>query len=121
MTKQELLQAIAQLNMVELKDLVHSLKNQYGIDLAMVASSTPSVSKVSEAPVKTGYDVVLVNSGAAKLGVVKVVKEVTGLDLREAREIVDYTPSVVAENVSKDKADQIKKSLVDVGATVEIR
>lgn len=116
---------LVNLTVKEVNELATILKDEYGIEPAaaapvMVASSggddaAPAVAE------KTAFDVVLKSAGAAKLAVVKLVKDLTGLGLKEAKELVDTAPKPIKEGVAKDEADALKKQLEEAGAEVEIR
>ena len=102
------------------------MKDQYGIEPAaagavMVASAGGAGSDAPAAEEKTSFDVILKSAGAQKLAVVKLVKELTGLGLKEAKDLVDAAPKPVKEGVAKDEADALKKSLEEAGAEVEIK
>lgn len=110
------------LTVKEVQELADFLKTEYGIEpaaAAVVVSGGGAGEAAAEE--KTAFDVVLVSGGASKLGVVKVVKEITGLGLKEAKEIVDGAPKAVKEGVSKAEADEIAAKLKDAGAEVEVK
>jgi large subunit ribosomal protein L7/L12 len=110
------------LTVKEVQELADILKTEYGIEpaaAAVVVSGGGAGEAAAEE--KTAFDVVLVSGGASKLGVVKVVKEITGLGLKEAKEIVDGAPKAVKEGVSKAEADEIAAKLKDAGAEVEVK
>ena len=108
----------------EVNELAAILKDEYGIEPAaaapvmMAGGGGDAPAAVAE---KTSFDVILKEAGAAKLGVVKLVKELTGLGLKEAKELVDSAPKAVKEGVSKDEAEGLKKSLEEAGAVVELK
>jgi large subunit ribosomal protein L7/L12 len=120
----ELGDALVNLTVKEVQDLANYLKETYGIEpaAAAVAVAGPAAG-AAEAVVeeKTQFDVVLKSAGAAKLAVVKLVKEMTGLGLKEAKEKVDAAPSSIKEGVTKDEAEALKNLLVEAGAEVEIK
>ena len=97
------------------------MKEELGIDPTAVAAAPAAGGAAEAAAEKTEFDVVLTNAGAAKLGVIKVVKEVTGLGLKEAKDLVDNAPKPVKEKVSKAEADELKAKLEAAGATVEVK
>ncbi|GFS04160.1 50S ribosomal protein L7/L12 [Elysia marginata] len=123
----EVAEQLVTLTVKEVNELATILKDEYGIEPATatvaVAQSGGSggADSGSEAEEKTEFDVVLKAAGASKLAVVKLVKELTGLGLKEAKDIVDNAPNPVKESVSKDEAEGIKKSLEDAGAEVELK
>jgi large subunit ribosomal protein L7/L12 len=121
----ELGDALVNLTVKEVQDLANYLKENYGIEpaAAAVAVAAPGAggAAAEEAEVKTSFDVVLKSAGAAKLAVVKLVKEMTGLGLKEAKEKVDAAPSSLKEGVTKDEAEALKKQLEEAGAEVELK
>ncbi len=115
---------LVNLTVKEVNDLVTVLKEEYGIEpaAAAVAVAGPAAGGVAEAAEeKTSFDVVLKSAGAAKLQVVKAVKEACGLGLKEAKELVDAAPKAVKEGVSKDDAEALKKAIEEAGGEVEIK
>lgn len=118
-----LAEELVNLSVKDVKELADILKEEYGIEpaAAAVAVAAPAAAGAAAAEEKTEFDVILKNAGAAKLQVVKVVKEITGLGLKEAKDICDGAPKAVKEKVSKDEAEQIKKQLEDAGAEVELK
>jgi len=122
------LKAIAEqlvnLTVKEVNELAGILKSEYGIEPAAAAvavAAGPAAAPEEEKEEKTSFDVVLKSIGANKLAIVKAVKELTGLGLKEAKDIVDSAPSVIKEGVTKDEAEALKKSLEDAGAEVELK
>jgi large subunit ribosomal protein L7/L12 len=116
---------LVNLTVKEVNELATILKEQYGIEPAaaavVAAGGAGGASEGAAAEEKTEFDVILKDAGASKLAVVKLVKELTGLGLKEAKEIVDSAPKAVKEGVSKDEAEGIKNSLVEAGAEVELK
>ena len=115
---------LVNLTVKEVNDLVTVLKEDYGIEpaAAAVAVAGPAAGGAAEAAEeKTSFDVVLKSAGAAKLQVVKAVKEACGLGLKEAKELVDAAPKAVKEGVSKDDAEALKKAIEEAGGEVEIK
>jgi len=120
----QLAEALVNLTVKEVNELAGILKDDYGIEpAAAVAVAGPAAaSKEEEAPAEqTEFTVVLTAAGQAKLGVVKLVKELTGLGLKEAKELVDAAPKAVKEKVSKEEAESIKSQLIEAGAEVEVK
>jgi len=121
------LKAIAEqlvnLSVKEVNELVTILKDEYGIEpaAAAVAVAAGPAAGAAAAEEKTSFDVVLKSAGAAKLQVIKAVKEACGLGLKEAKDLVDGAPSPVKQGVTKDEAEALKKTLEDVGAEVELK
>jgi len=116
---------LVNLSVKDVNELATILKDEYGIEPAAaavaVAASGASAGGGEAAEEQTEFDVILKSSGAAKLQVVKAVKELTGLGLKEAKDIVDAAPKAVKEGVSKDEAEGMKKALEDAGAEVELK
>lgn len=116
---------LVNLTVKEVNELANILKEEYGIEpaAAAVAVAGPAVAggDAAGAEEKSEFDVILKSAGASKLAVVKLVKELTGLGLKEAKEVVDGAPKPVKEGVSKDEAEGIKKSLEEAGAEVELK
>ena len=113
---------LVNLTVKEVNELANVLKEEYGIEhaAAAVAVAAPAAAGAAAAEEKTAFDVVLKNAGAAKLQVVKAVKEACGLGLKEAKELVDGAPSKLKEGVAKEEAEALKKALEEAGAEVEI-
>lgn len=109
------------LSVLELAELVKAIEEEFGVSAAapvMVAAAGPAVAEAEE---KSEFDVVLVEAGASKMAVIKLVKEVTGLGLKEAKDVVDTAPKPIKEGISKADADELKKKLEDAGAKVELK
>jgi len=120
----KLAEELVNLSVKDVKALADILKEEYGIEpaAAAVAVAAPAAGAAAAVEVEqTEFDVVMKSAGAAKLQVVKVVKDLTGLGLKEAKEIVDGCPKAVKEKVSKDEAESIKKQLEEAGAEVELK
>lgn len=118
----KLAEELVNLTVKEVNELATILKDEYGIEPAAaavaVAAAPAEGAVVAE---KTSFDVILTNAGGAKLQVVKVVKDLTGLGLKEAKDLVDGAPKAVKEGISKEEAEAIKSQLVDAGAEVEVK
>jgi large subunit ribosomal protein L7/L12 len=116
---------LVNLTVKEVNELAQILKDEYGIEPAAAAVAIAAPAGGGDAPAaaaeKTTFDVVLTAGGQAKLGVVKLVKEITGLGLKEAKDLVDAAPKAVKEGVSKEEAESIKAQLTEAGAEVEIK
>ncbi len=124
MTRDEILQAIENMTVLELSELVKAMEERFGVSAAApVAFAAAPVGGAAEAVVeeKTEFDVILASVGDKKINVIKVVRELTGLGLKEAKDLVDNAPKPVKEGVSKFEAEQIKAKLEEVGATVELK
>ena len=114
---------LVNLTVKEVNELAEILKNEYGIEpaAAAVAVAAPAAGGAAAEEEKSSFDVVLKSAGANKLAIVKLVKELTGLGLKEAKDLVDAAPSVIKEGVAKDEADNLKKQLEEGGAEVELK
>jgi large subunit ribosomal protein L7/L12 len=114
---------LVNLSVKEVNELAQILKDEYGIEpaAAAVAVAAPGAGAAPAAAEKTTFDVILKNAGGAKLGVVKVVKDITGLGLKEAKDLVDGAPKPIKEGVSKEEAEAIKAQLTEAGAEVEVK
>ncbi|MEY2650033.1 MAG: 50S ribosomal protein L7/L12 [Schleiferiaceae bacterium] len=116
--------SLVNLTVKEVKELADYLKETYGIEPAAAAvavAAGPAAGGEAAAEEKSSFDVILKNAGAQKLAVVKVVKELTGLGLKEAKDAVDAAPAPIKEGVSKDEAEALKKQLEEAGAEVELK
>ena len=122
MTKEEIMQAIENMTVLELSELVKALEEKFGVSAAApVAVAAAPAAAGAAAEEKTKFDVILANAGASKINVIKVVREITGLGLKEAKEIVDGAPKAIKEKVAKADADAMKAKLEEAGATVEVK
>ena len=122
LTKEVFIESLKEMTILEIKELVDALKAEFGVDPSAVAAAPAAGAAAGAAAAEqTEFDVVLTNAGAAKLGVIKVVKEVTGLGLKEAKDLVDNAPKAVKEKVSKAEAEELKAKLEAAGATVELK
>jgi large subunit ribosomal protein L7/L12 len=126
--KDEILEAISGMTVLELADLVKAVEEKFGVTAAapVAVAAAPAAGggdgAAAAAPEeKTEFDAVLTDVGPNKILVIKAVRELTGLGLKEAKDLVDAAPKAVKEGVAKDEADQVKEKLVEAGATVEIR
>ena len=120
LTAQELIEAIKELTVLELNDLVKACEEEFGVSAAagvVVAAAGPAV----EVEEKTEFDVELTEIGSEKVKVIKVVREITGLGLKEAKDVVDNAPKMLKEGVSKEEAEDVKKKLEEVGAKVTLK
>ncbi|MDI3481931.1 MAG: large subunit ribosomal protein [Tepidanaerobacteraceae bacterium] len=125
MTKEEIISAIENMTVLELADLVKELQDKFGVTaaapVAVAAGPAAGAAPAEAASEQTEFDVILAAAGAEKIKVIKAVREITGLGLKEAKDLVDGAPKPVKEKVSKEEAEQIKAKLTEVGATVEIK
>ena len=124
-TKEQIIEAIKNMTVLELVDLINAIKEEFGVsDMPVVAAAGPVAAGGAAGAAeeeKTEFDVILKSPGAKKIQVIKVVREITGLGLKEAKELVDNAPKPVKEGVSKEEAEEIKKKLEEAGAEVEIK
>jgi len=122
MTKEQIMEAIESMTVLELSELVKALEEKFGVSAAApVAAAAAAPAAAAAAEEQTEFDVILAAAGASKINVIKVVREVTGLGLKEAKELVDGAPKAVKEKISKADADALKAKLEEAGATVEVK
>ena len=122
MNKEQIIEAIESMTVLELSELVKALEEKFGVSAAApVAVAAAPAAAAAAAEEKTEFDVILTSAGDKKIGVIKVVREVTGLGLKEAKELVDGAPKAVKEKISKADADALKAKLEEAGASVEIK
>ncbi|MBA3854850.1 MAG: 50S ribosomal protein L7/L12 [Gemmatimonas sp.] len=125
LSKDEILEAIGNMSVIELTDLIEAFKTKFNVTIAAVAAGGPAAGGAgaggAAAEEKTEFDVVLKDAGAKKIQVIKVVRELTGLGLKEAKDMVDGAPQTLKAGVSKDEAAQVKAKLEAEGATVEVK
>jgi len=123
LTKDELIEQIKKMSVLDLADLVHALEDEFGVSAAApVAVAAPAAAAEAEAEEeKTSFDVVLQAYGEKKIEVIKVVRALTGLGLKEAKAVVEEAPKTVKEGVNKDEAEEAKKQLEAAGATVDVK
>jgi len=127
MTKEEILSAIEKMSVLELSELVKALEEKFGVSAAMpvAVSAVPALGTAAEEEGKkeeqTSFSVELTNAGGQKINVIKVLREITTLGLKEAKDLVDGAPKVVKEGVTKEEAEEMKKKLEAAGATVTIK
>ncbi|MBI5412422.1 50S ribosomal protein L7/L12 [Candidatus Peregrinibacteria bacterium] len=121
---EEILAAVEKLSVLELADLVKAMEEKFGVSAAApvaVATAGGAVAAAGAAEEKTSFNIELTASGPQKIGIIKIVREVTGLGLKEAKDIVDGAPKIVKENATKEEAEKIKKSLEEAGAKVTLK
>ncbi len=119
-TKDEFISSLKEMTLLEVKELVDAMKEEFGVDPSAVAVAAAPVAGAAEEGPST-KTVVLANAGAAKINVIKVIREITGLGLKEAKDIADAAGSVVKENIPAAEAEEIKAKLVEAGAEVELK
>ena len=116
-----ILEEIKSLTILELAELVKAVEAEFGVSAAAPVGVVAAAAPAAAAEEKTEFDVILASFGSNKLGVIKVVRELTGLGLKDAKDLVEGAPKTVKEGVSKDEAEKIKAALTEAGATVEIK
>ena len=121
MNKEQLLEAIESMSVLELSELVKAMEEKFGVSAAAPAAAAAAPVAAAAAEEKTEFDVILTDAGAGKINVIKVVREATGLGLKEAKELVDGAPKAIKEHISKADADALKAKLEEVGAKVEVK
>ncbi len=123
-SKEDILETIANMSVMDVVDLISAMEEKFGVSAAApvaVAAGPAAGGEAAAAEEKTEFDVVLASFGSQKVPVIKAVREITGLGLKEAKDLVEGVPSAVKEGVGKDEAEEIKKKLEDAGATVEVK
>jgi large subunit ribosomal protein L7/L12 len=122
MNKEQMIEAIEKMTVLELAELVKALEEKFGVSAAApVAVAAAPTAAAPAAAEQTEFDVILTGAGAAKVGVIKVVREITGLGLKEAKDLVDGAPKAVKEKIAKEEAEAIKAKLIEAGATAEVK
>ncbi|WP_100486458.1 50S ribosomal protein L7/L12 [Sporolactobacillus pectinivorans] len=120
MTKEDIIGAIKEMSVLELNDLVKAIEDEFGVTAAAQVAAPAGAGAVAEEE-KTEFDVVLAEAGDQKIKVIKVVREITGLGLKDAKALVDGAPKAVKEGAAKEEAEEIKGKLEEVGAKVELK
>ena len=120
MSKEEMIEEIKKMTVVELADLVKAIEEEFGVSAVAAAAPVAGGAAVAAAEEKSAFDVVLKEAGANKIQVIKVVRDATGLGLKEAKDLVDGAPKTVKEGVAKEEAEELKAKFVEVGAVVEL-
>ena len=123
MTNEEILEAISNMSVLELSELVKAIEDKFGVSAAapVAVAAAPAAGAAAAAEEKTKFDVVLKEIGEKKIQVIKAVREITGLGLKDAKALVDGAPKEVKTGVAKAEAEEMKKKLEDAGATVELK
>ncbi|MBR2832455.1 MAG: 50S ribosomal protein L7/L12 [Oscillospiraceae bacterium] len=116
-----LIEEVKALTVMELNDLVHALEEEFGVSAAAMAAPAAGAAAAPAEEEKTEFDVVMTSFGAEKIKVIKEVRAITGLGLADAKALVEGIPAKIKEGASKDEAEEIKKKLTDVGATIELK
>ncbi len=121
MSKEEMIEEIKKMTVVELADLVKAIEDEFGVSAVAAAAPVAGATAGVAAEEKTSFNVILKEAGDQKIKVIKVVRDATGLGLKEAKELVDGAPKAVKENASKDEAEELKAKFEEVGAVVELQ
>ena len=121
MSKHQIIEAIKEMTVLELNELVKAIEEEFGVTAAAPVAVAGGAAAAGGAEEQSTFDVVLAEAGASKIKVIKVVREITGLGLKEAKELVDNAPNPVKEGVEKEEAEEIKAKLEEVGAGVELK
>ncbi len=122
-SKEDILDAIANMSVMEVVELIEAMEEKFGVTAAAAVAAAPAAAggEAAAAEEQTEFDVVLASFGDKKVGVIKAVRGITGLGLKEAKEAVEGAPTTIKEGVSKEEAEEVKKQLEEAGATVEIK
>ncbi|ARB47125.1 MULTISPECIES: 50S ribosomal protein L7/L12 [Alcanivoracaceae] len=123
-SKEDILSAVAEMSVMDLVELIEAMEEKFGVTAAAAVAAAPAAAggdAGGAAEEQTEFDVVLTGFGDKKVGVIKAVREVTGLGLKEAKDMVEGAPAPVKEGVSKDEAEEIKKKIEEAGGTVELK
>ena len=124
-SKEEILEAIGEMSVMDVVDLISMMEEKFGVSAAAAVAAAPAAAAGGDAAAaaeeQTEFDVVLTSFGEKKVSVIKAVRGMTGLGLKEAKDLVESAPGAVKEGVSKDEAEELKKKLEDVGASVELK
>ena len=121
MTIEQILEAIEQMKVTELNELVKAAEEKFGVSASAPVMVAGAAAGGAAAEEKSEFDVILTSAGSSKVGVIKVVREITGLGLKDAKELVDNAPKAVKEGAAKEEAEQIKEKLEAAGASVELK
>ncbi|PZE19150.1 50S ribosomal protein L7/L12 [Paenibacillus xerothermodurans] len=121
MSKEQILEAIKGMSVLELNDLVKAIEDEFGVTAAAPVAVAGGGGAAAEAVEQSEFDVILTGAGASKINVIKVVREITGLGLKEAKDLVDGAPKPIKEKVGKEEADAVKAKLEEAGAAVEVK
>ena len=121
MTKEQIMEAIESMTVLELSELVKALEEKFGVSAAAPVAVAAAAAPAAAAAEQTEFDVVLASACSSKINVIKIVREITGLGLKEAKALVDGAPKALKEKVAKDEAEKIKAQLEEAGATVEVK
>ncbi len=120
-TAEDILEAVGAMTVMELNDLVKAFEEKFGVSAASMAMAAPGAGAAAAVEEKSEFDVILTGAGENKVNTIKVVRTITGLGLKEAKDLVDGAPKAVKEGVSKADADAVAKQLIEAGATCEVK
>jgi len=121
MTKEQIIDAIKEMSVLDLNDLVKAIEEEFGVTAAAPVAAAGAAGGGEAVEEQTEFDVVLEDAGASKIKVVKAVREITALGLKDAKDMVDNAPKAIKEGVAKEEAEELKAKLEEVGATVEVK
>lgn len=121
MSKEQILEALKSMTVLELSELVKAIEEEFGVTAAAPVAVVAGGGAAAEAAEQTEFNVILTSAGGSKINVIKVVREITGLGLKEAKDLVDNAPKAIKEGASKEEADSIKAKLEEAGAAVEVK
>ncbi|GGH85424.1 large subunit ribosomal protein L7/L12 [Pullulanibacillus pueri] len=121
MSKEEIISQIKEMSVLELNDLVKAIEEEFGVTAAAPVAVVGGAGGEGAAEEKSEFDVVLADAGSSKIKVIKVVREITGLGLKDAKELVDNAPKPIKEGVAKEEAEELKAKLEEVGASIELK
>ncbi|RFU70254.1 50S ribosomal protein L7/L12 [Bacillus sp. V59.32b] len=121
MTKEQIIEAVKSMTVLELNDLVKAIEEEFGVTAAAPVAMAGGAAAGGAAEEQTEFDVILASAGDQKIKVIKVVREISGLGLKEAKELVDNAPKALKEGIAKEEAEEIKAKLEEVGAGVEVK
>ncbi|MDD5393401.1 MAG: 50S ribosomal protein L7/L12 [Thiothrix sp.] len=120
-TKEDMLETFANMTVTEIVDLISAIEEKFGVTAAVAVAAGPAAEAAAVVEEQTEFNVIMTSFGSNKINVIKVIRGITGLGLKEAKDMVEGVPSTVKEAVSKDEAAKVKKELEDAGATVELK
>jgi large subunit ribosomal protein L7/L12 len=120
-SKEDILEAVANMTVMEIVDLISAMEEKFGVTAAVAVAAAPAAGPAAAVEEQTEFDVILTGFGENKVGVIKAVRGITGLGLKEAKDAVEGAPTTLKEGVSKAEAEEFKKQLLEAGATVDIK
>lgn len=120
-SKEDVLQAISNMSVMDIVELIKSMEDKFGVSAAVAAVAAPAAAEAAAVEEKTEFNVILAKAGDNKINAIKAIRAITGLGLKEAKDLVESAPAVVKEGVNKEQAAEIKKQLEEAGAAVEVK